>query len=111
MKPADEDELIVENKVAWRSWLEANEDTSDGVWLVLAKKGTTMPTSLVVGDPLEEALCSGWIDGQRKSRDEATFRNARLPSSTSTWSATPVADRHPLLGTCRGQLIILHPVL
>ena len=37
---------------------------NDGVWLVLAKKGTVEPTSLGYDDALEEALCHGWIDGQ-----------------------------------------------
>src|SRR5581483_1812863 len=37
-----------------------HHDESPGVWLVLAKKGTSEPTSLTYEQALEEALCHGW---------------------------------------------------
>jgi uncharacterized protein YdeI (YjbR/CyaY-like superfamily) len=81
------DPLIVADAAAWRAWLDANEDTSDGVWLVLAKKGTTTPTSLSYDQALLEALCSGWIDGQVKGNDEATFYQRFTPRrKASLWS-------------------------
>lgn len=40
-------ELVVADTAAWRAWLEENDATSDGVWLVLAKKGTEVPTTLL----------------------------------------------------------------
>ena len=55
------------------------------VWLVLAKKGTTQPTSVTYDQALDEALCFGWIDGSVRRRDEATYlqrftpRRARSP--------------------------------
>ncbi len=68
-------------------WLDAHEDDPDGVWLVLAKKGTTEPTSLTYDQALDEALCSGWIDGQKRSRDAATFRQRFTPRRrASLWS-------------------------
>ncbi|NAZ16510.1 hypothetical protein GT020_10600 [Glutamicibacter soli] len=79
--------LILKDVAAWRAWLDENEETSDGVWLLVAKKGTTEPTSLMVADALQEALCSGWIDGQRRSRDEATFLQRYTPRrKASVWS-------------------------
>ena len=33
--------LVLKDVAAWRAWLEENEETSDGVWLLVAKKGTT----------------------------------------------------------------------
>lgn len=76
---------------AWRAWLDAQESTSDGVWLLLAKKGTTSPTSLTYAQALDEALCSGWIDGQKKSADAATFRQRFTPRRrASMWSARNV---------------------
>jgi len=61
------------------------------VWLVLAKKGTTAPTSLTYGQALDEALCSGWIDGQKRSRDQATFLQRLTPRrARSMWSARNV---------------------
>lgn len=56
-------QLTVADVGAWRAWLEENERTSNGVWLVLARKGTAIPTSLGYAEALDEALCSGWIDG------------------------------------------------
>lgn len=67
--------LTVADAAAWRAWLDANEHESDGVWLVLAKKGTTEPTSLSYAQALDEALCSGWIDGQKGSIDAAVRSN------------------------------------
>lgn len=79
--------LILKDASTWRTWLDENEETSDGVWLLVAKKGTTSPTSLMVADALQEALCSGWIDGQRRSRDEATFLQRYTPRrKSSVWS-------------------------
>ncbi len=54
---------------------------------VLAKKGTTKPTSLSYGEALEEALCHGWIDGQAGRRDEGTYRQRFTPRRRrSPWS-------------------------
>lgn len=81
------DELIVADAAAWRAWLDVNEDSSDGVWLVLAKKGTTQPTSLSYAQAVDESLCSGWIDGQKRSRDETTFLERFTPRrAASLWS-------------------------
>ncbi|MGO4299464.1 YdeI/OmpD-associated family protein [Leifsonia sp. RAF41] len=78
---------VFRDREAWRRWLDENEQTSDGVWLVLAKKGVTDPTSLTYQEALIEALCSGWIDGQRRSRDEITFLQRYTPRrKTSLWS-------------------------
>ncbi|GAA3649115.1 YdeI/OmpD-associated family protein [Microbacterium marinilacus] len=83
----EHEDLIVEDARAWRVWLDENEDASDGVWVVLAKKGTTTPTSLSYAEALDEALCSGWIDGQKKSVDAAVFRQRFTPRRrASIWS-------------------------
>ena len=79
--------LIVSDAAAFRDWLDANKDSSGGVWLVLAKKNTTDPTSLTYAQALEEALCQGWIDGQKRSRDATTFTQRFTPRRrTSRWS-------------------------
>ena len=79
--------LTLTDAAAWRAWLDANEHVSDGVWLVLAKKGTTDPTSLSYQQALDEALCSGWIDGQKKSLDAALFQQRFTPRrKRSMWS-------------------------
>ncbi len=79
--------LIVSDAAAFRDWLDANRDSSDGVWLVLAKKNTTDPTSLTYAQALEEALCQGWIDRQKRSRDATTFTQRFTPRRrASQWS-------------------------
>lgn len=84
-------ELCVADVAAWREWLDEHEASSDGVWLVLAKKGVTSPTSLTYAEALDEALCSGWIDGQKGSRDATTFVQRFTPRrSRSIWSARNV---------------------
>lgn len=84
-------ELIVADGDAWRAWLGSHHETSTGVWLVLAKKGITDPTSLTYDMALEEALCHGWIDGQGGRRDERTYRLHFTPRRTrSLWSARNV---------------------
>jgi len=81
------DPLIVPDVEAWRGWLDANEETSDGVWLVLAKKGVTDPTSVTYALALDEALCSGWIDGPKRGRDAATHLQRFTPRRrASLWS-------------------------
>ncbi len=66
-------QLIVSDSAAWRTWLAGHHDDLTGVWLVLAKKGTTEPTPLTHDQALDEALCHGWIDGQVRRRDQSTY--------------------------------------
>jgi len=87
MPASDLPELTVADVAAWRKWLGKHHGDDNGVWLVLAKKGTTQPTSLTYPQALEEALCHGWIDGQKDRRDEFTFRELFSPRrSRSRWS-------------------------
>ena len=65
----------------------AEHPDSQGVRLVLARKGRREPTRLTHREALEEALCYGWIDGQAASRDEATWRCLFTPRRPrSLWS-------------------------
>ena len=89
-------ELTVSNAAAWRAWLRKNHSDQAGVWLVLAKKGTTKPTTLTHELALEEALCHGWIDGQARRRDqETTFQKFTPRRRRSVWSKrnTAIAER------------------
>jgi uncharacterized protein YdeI (YjbR/CyaY-like superfamily) len=89
--PPDLPDLIAADADAWREWLGAHHDTTTGVWLVLAKKGTTDPTTLTYDLALDEALCYGWIDGQVRRRDESTYRQRFTPRrARSQWSARNV---------------------
>jgi uncharacterized protein YdeI (YjbR/CyaY-like superfamily) len=84
---AEPPELILPDAAAWRAWLGEHHREEAGVWLVLAKKGTVEPTSLTYDEALEEALCHGWIDGQVRRRDEATYRQRfTRRRERSSWS-------------------------
>jgi uncharacterized protein YdeI (YjbR/CyaY-like superfamily) len=94
--PVELPELIVRDAAAWRAWLAKRHDDPAGVWLVLAKKGTETPTSLTYDQALEEALCHGWIDGQVRRRDDATYRQRfTRRRRRSAWSKrnTGIAER------------------
>jgi len=98
----DDEDLLLPDAAAWRAWLDAHEDDADGVWLVLAKKGTAHPTTLTYDQALDEALCSGWIDGQKRGRDTTTFRQRFTPRRrASLWSARNVGLVAELVGTHR----------
>jgi uncharacterized protein YdeI (YjbR/CyaY-like superfamily) len=89
-------EMVFPDTEAWRLWLEEHHADKRGIWLVLAKKGTSEPTSMGYQEALQEALCQGWIDGQTKRRDDATFMQRFTPRrARSPWSArnVKIADR------------------
>jgi uncharacterized protein YdeI (YjbR/CyaY-like superfamily) len=91
-------ELVVADVAGWLDWLGDHSGESPGVWLVLARKGTTQPTSLSYDEALEEALCHGWIDGQVQRRDEFTFRQRFTPRrASSAWSKRNVTIVERLL--------------
>jgi uncharacterized protein YdeI (YjbR/CyaY-like superfamily) len=97
-------ELLVTDAAAWRAWLGEHQGDGVGVELVLAKKGTTEPTSLTYEEALDEALCHGWIDGQVRRRDERTFRQRFTPRrARSQWSERNVGHVERLLGEGRMQ--------
>ena len=72
--PGETRVLTVPDARAWSEWLRNQGRQAEGVWLVLAKKGTTDPTTLTYEEALEEAICHGWVDGQLAKGDERTFR-------------------------------------
>ena len=84
--------LTVADAATWSQWLTENEHESEGVWLVLAKKGTVEPTRLTYDEALEQAVRYGWVDGQLAKGDERTFRRRFTPRKPgSGWSKRNVA--------------------
>src|SRR5690242_11110045 len=71
---------------AFEKWLAAHHDQSREVWNKIHKKDSGLP-SITAPQALDVALCWGWIDGQRKGFDEASFLQRYCPRTrTSTWS-------------------------
>lgn len=94
----DQPELCVPDVAAWRSWLQDNHDQQSGIWLVLAKKGTTQPTSLSYDQALDEALCFGWIDGQMRGGGDGVYRQRWTPRrARSPWSQRNVGHATRLI--------------
>jgi uncharacterized protein YdeI (YjbR/CyaY-like superfamily) len=62
------------------------------------------PTRLTYDQALEEALCQGWIDGQAKPRDDATYRQRFTPRrKRSPWSRRNVGIAERLIEERRMQ--------
>ena len=87
-RPAKADLPIVgfDSPTAWEEWLGANHQTSSGVWLKLARKGSGVP-SPTYAEALKVALCWGWIDGQKRGFDEQSWLQRFTPrGKKSIWS-------------------------
>ncbi|MBV1861257.1 MAG: YdeI/OmpD-associated family protein [Nannocystaceae bacterium] len=70
----------------FRAWLEEHHATTDHLWVGYYKKATNKP-SVTWEDTVDEALCYGWIDGIRKSRDDESYIIRFTPrKSKSVWS-------------------------
>jgi uncharacterized protein YdeI (YjbR/CyaY-like superfamily) len=102
LNAVDLPELLVGDAGEWRRWLSEHHAESQGVWLVLARKGTVDPTNLSYDEALDEAICFGWIDGQLGRRDAGTLRRRFTPRKTrSTWSQRNAAIAERLIATGR----------
>jgi len=78
--------LLFEQKEDWAAWLDENHATSSGVWLRLAKKAASLK-SVSYDEAVKVALCYGWIDGQKKSYDKASWLQKFTPRrAKSIWS-------------------------
>jgi uncharacterized protein YdeI (YjbR/CyaY-like superfamily) len=71
----------------WKEWLAMNYAISNnGIWLRIFKKDSGEAT-ITYDEALDEALCFGWIDGQKKAYDEKSWLQKFTPRrSKSIWS-------------------------
>lgn len=77
--------ISFETPAAWRNWLQTHQADIAGVWLRLYKKGHGV--SVTYAEALDEALCFGWIDGQKKSYDADSYLQKFTPRrARSLWS-------------------------
>src|ERR1700730_7447784 len=63
---------IFKSSADFREWLEKNHAQSDGIWLRIFKKASN-EKSLTYAEALDQALCYGWIDGQKKPFDKQSW--------------------------------------
>jgi uncharacterized protein YdeI (YjbR/CyaY-like superfamily) len=74
------------SSLEFREWLAKNHTRTDGILLQIFKKASGQP-SITHADALDQALCYGWIDGQRKSHDALSFLQKFTPRRPrSGWS-------------------------
>ncbi len=82
----DLETICFDSVAALHAWLEANHDSSPGIWVQMAKKSTGIAT-ITWDDLVDEGLCFGWIDGQRGALDETYFVQRFTPrTKRSKWS-------------------------
>ena len=77
--------LSFPSSLDFRQWLQ-NHRQSDGIWLRIYKKGSGVAT-VTYADALDQALCFGWIDGQKKPHDKQSWLQKFTPRrAKSGWS-------------------------
>lgn len=80
-------ELYFKHDTDWYDWLLQNHDSSKGVYIILYKLETKIPT-MRWEEAVKVALCFGWIDSTVKSLGEGKRRQYFCPRKPkSVWSA------------------------
>src|SRR5690606_22970300 len=78
--------LYFENDKEWRDWLLENHETSAGIYLILYRVYSEIP-SMRWEEAVRVALCFGWIDSTGKRIDEEKRQQLFTPrKSKSAWS-------------------------
>lgn len=87
----------------WADWLEANHASEREAWLRIAKRGSGLAL-IAIDQALDGALCYGWIDGQRRRHDDASFLQRYSPRrKRSPWSQVNVEKVAALTAAGRMQ--------
>jgi uncharacterized protein YdeI (YjbR/CyaY-like superfamily) len=78
--------LTFADAAAFSQWLEANGETSSGVWLRFAKREAP-ETTVSKSDAIDCALTYGWVDGRLGRVDACFFKTRFTPRRPrSAWS-------------------------
>jgi uncharacterized protein YdeI (YjbR/CyaY-like superfamily) len=86
----------------FRAWLEKHHEVEKELWVGFHKRSSGRP-SITWPEAVDVALCFGWIDGVRKSIDDASYVNRFTPRrNRSHWSLVNVKRVEEL--TRRGQM-------
>lgn len=101
MSAAEQPVLFFGSPEDFEAWLEEQHDTSDGIWLKLAKKASGI-ASVVYSEALELSLCYGWIDGQVRRYDDDHYLQKFTPRrARSRWSKRNRARAEALIAAGR----------
>jgi uncharacterized protein YdeI (YjbR/CyaY-like superfamily) len=89
--PVPVGQLRVDDRRAWRAWLERHSANKPEVWVVLHKKESGQQ-AISYDDLVEEALCFGWVDSVMRSLDATHYIQRFTPrKGGSKWSASNIA--------------------
>ena len=87
----------------WEKWLRENHSKSQGIWLRIFKKDSGEKT-VSYAEALDEAICYGWIDGQKNKYDNDSWVQKFTPRRRgSSWSKNNTAHAERLFKTGRIQ--------
>ena len=89
------------DRAALEAWLAAEGRESAGIWLRLAKKGSSR-AGVLRAEAIDAALCFGWIDGQLDKYDEESWLIRFTPRRPrGKWSARNKARAEELIAEGR----------
>ena len=89
--------LAFKSARAFRSWLARNHARSDGIFLRIFKKDSGAAT-VTYAEALDQALCFGWIDGQKQPCDGQSWLQKFTPRRRgSGWSKRNTAHAQRLI--------------
>lgn len=95
--------LLFRSEAEWRHWLESEHAASRGVWLKIARKGGA-EAGITYPEALLEALCFGWIDGQKRGLDADHWLQRFTPRKPgSRWSKINTGHAERLIAAGRMQ--------
>ena len=87
----------------FEEWLAEHHAATDGLWIKIAKKASGI-ASVTYDEALDVALCYGWIDGQKKTHDDAFFLQKFTPRRPrSLWSKRNIGKVAVLIEAGRMQ--------
>ena len=91
------DATFFEDQAAFRRWLAANHGSA-GELLAGFYNAKSSKAGLTYRQALDEALCYGWIDGVRRSRDAESYVQRFSPrTAKSVWSQVNINRAQELL--------------
>lgn len=83
-------EFYFKTRDEWRTWLQKNHSSSEGIWLIYFKKPSGKPR-IPYNDAVEEALCFGWIDSKIKRINDEYYIQLFTPRRHgSRWSKSNI---------------------
>lgn len=90
--------LTFKSARAFRAWLKRNHARTEGILLRIYKQDSGVAT-VTYAEALDQALCFGWIDGQKLPGDDQSWLQKFTPRRPgSAWSKRNTAHAQRLIG-------------